>query len=187
MGIIILIAGVFLQASVHAATIEGKQFPDSVHVKGKKLVLNGVGLRTKKKLGMAFKVYAGALYVPAKTGDASAIINGGDKVVELIFLRGLDKKTLQDAWSDAYAANCQVECDKAAQQVKAFNAMMADVKEDSRLKLTFNDTGVVVELTAVKGAQAARIENAALAKNLMAVFVGPKPPTEELKKGLLGL
>jgi len=169
-----------------AAKIEEKEFPDSLTMNKKNLVLNGVGLRTKKKMGMNFKVYVGGLYTTAKSADAAKLMEPGDKVLELIFLRSLDKDTLQEAWAEAFPKNCQVECDQSAGMLKQFNELMADVKEDGRLKMTFDKDGVSVEITGKKETKSGRIDGAGFSKNLMAVFIGPQPPTEELKKGLLG-
>ncbi len=186
--IIIAISLMMLVTSqAFAAKIEGKEFPESVTLNKKNLVLNGVGLRTKKKLGMTFNVYVGGLYVTNKSTDATKHIENTDKVLELIFLRSLDKDTLQEAWSEAFTSNCQSECDQSGDKLKMFNDLMADVKEDNRLKMTFDKDGVSVNITGTKESKTGRIEGAVFAKNLMAVFIGPKPPTEELKKGLLGL
>lgn len=187
MRIIIIFAAMMMGAPAWAAKIEDKEFPDTLSITKKNLVLNGVGLRTKKKLGMNFRVYVGGLYVAAKSTEAAKHLEPGDKVLELIFLRSLDKGTLQEAWSEGFPKNCQMECEAGAETLKQFNDLMVDVKEDSRLKMTFDKDGVSVELTGKTENKSGRINSAAFAKNIMAVFIGPQPPTEQLKKGLLGL
>lgn len=182
MGIIIFA----LMWNLGALTIEKKEFVDSLSVNNKTFVLNGVGLRTKKKLGINFKVYVGGLYLLTKSEDSAKIIEASDKVLELIFLRSLDKSTLEEAWSEAFPKNCQVECEHSAGTLKQFNDLMTDVKEDGRLKMVFDANGVSIELVVKGGTKSSRIESAAFSKNLMAVFIGPQPPTEELKRGLLG-
>lgn len=186
MRIIIILLAMLGAVAASAASIEGKEFADSVEVNKKKLVLNGVGLRTKKKLGMNFKVYVAGLYVAEKSKDVEKLVAPGDKVLELVFLRSLDKDTLREAWGEAFPKNCRVKCDTEKDSIKKFNELMVDVKEDNRMKITFDKDGVSVELKGKKDSKSGRIEGAALAENLLAVFIGKEPPTEDLKKGLLG-
>ncbi|HRI17581.1 MAG TPA: chalcone isomerase family protein, partial [Burkholderiaceae bacterium] len=47
-----------------AAEVGGMKLDDKTTVGGQELVLNGAGIRTK----LMFKVYVGALYLPAKAG-----------------------------------------------------------------------------------------------------------------------
>ena len=61
LGIIIFLSLTSLWAS--GANIEKIDFADTVQQKGQQLILNGVALRTKRKLGINFRVYVAGLYV----------------------------------------------------------------------------------------------------------------------------
>ncbi|MGE0528428.1 MAG: chalcone isomerase family protein, partial [Bdellovibrionales bacterium] len=150
------------------------------------LVLNGTGLRTKRRLGMSFRVFVAALYLPEKTKDATKVIQGeGGRVLDLVFLRSLDRDTLQEAWSEGFKKNCKEDCGQMAAPLKTFNDLMSDVKDQSRLRLIFDGKQVQLELSG-KSRRTGTVAGKAFAKNLLAVFVGDHPPSEELKRGLLG-
>lgn len=171
-----------------AREIEKVDFADKVSLGTQQLTLNGVGLRTKKKLGMNFKVYVAALYLPAPNKDAKAIVAGsGNKVLELVFLRSVDRETLQEAWQEGFDKNCGSHCENARDQLKAFNDSMVDVKENSRLKITFDKDGVTLELKGAKLNKNAQIVGLPFHQALLSIFIGDHPPTTMLKDGLLGL
>jgi hypothetical protein len=182
LSIVLLLSSI----SVSALSIEKIEFPDQTSVGSQKLVLNGAGLRSKRKFGMSFKVYVGALYLPAKNQDSKAIINGSDvKRLELVFLRSVDAATLREAWSEGFDKNCKPNCEAAKPQFKAFNELMVDVKEKSRLKLTFTGNDIQVEVEG-KSNKSGQLTGEAIRQALMAIFIGDEPPTEDLKKALLG-
>lgn len=172
--------------SAFAKQVEGIDLQDELSVGTQKLRLNGAGLRVKRKFGLNFKVYVGGLYLAGKSQDAKAIINSADtKVLELVFLRSLDAATLREAWSEGFEKNCQSICDQARSGFNQFNALMTDVEENSRLKLTFTANDISVE---VKGKTSAsgKVSGEAIRKALLSIFIGDQPPTEDLKKALLG-
>lgn len=170
-----------------AATVERIEFKDEQLVGTQKYVLNGTGLRIKKKLGMKFKVYVAALYLPAKSKDADEIIKGGaPKILELVFLREVDRETLQDAWKEGFAKNCKEDCEAAKGQFKAFHDLMVDVRDGSRLKMTFDRNGVSVDIKGTK-TNSAVIDGEPFRRALLAIFIGDHPPSPELKAGLLGI
>lgn len=173
--------------TTHAKEIEKVNFPDELLLGNQKLVLNGVGLRTKKKFAMNFKVYVAGLYLPAKNADAAATIaSPGSKVLELVFLRAVDRETLQEAWQEGFTKNCKAECESAKDHFKAFNDTMVDVKENSRLKMTFDKDGVAVDIKGGKDNKKAQIVGDSFKKALLAIFIGEDPPTPDLKSGLMG-
>lgn len=173
--------------TTYAKQIEKVDFPDELTLGTQKLILNGVGLRTKKRLGMNFKVYVAGLYLAAQNKDAIDVINSqGPKVLELVFLRGIDRETLQEAWQEGFTKNCKAECENAKDYFKAFNDTMVDVSENSRLKMTFEKDGVSVEIKGAKDSKKAQVIGEPFKKALLAIFIGDQPPTPDLKTGLLG-
>lgn len=184
---IIIFFALMSSQSAWAIDVEGVSFAPTRAVNGKTLILNGAALRTKRKFGINFKVYVAGLWVPTKSSDPNQLMKPGDKILELVFLRSLDKDTMTEAWTDSFKKNCQLECESGLEFVKTFNDFMVDVKESSLLTLTFDKAGVSVEVMGKKENKKGRVDNAAFSRNLMAAFIGPAPPTEEFKKGLLGL
>jgi long-chain acyl-CoA synthetase len=173
--------------TTHAKQVEKVDFPEETMLGNQKLVLNGAGLRTKKKFGMNFRVYVAGLYLTAKNADANAVIaSPANKVLELVFLRGIDRETLQEAWQEGFEKNCKADCESAKDAFKAFNDTMVDVKENSRLKMTFDKDGVAVDIKGGKNAKKAQVIGEAFKRALMAIFIGDNPPTPELKAALLG-
>ncbi len=66
-----------LVVPVSAMEIGGVQMPDTLKLDGENLVLNGAGLRTK----FFFKIYAGGLYLPRPSADATAVIGADEPML----------------------------------------------------------------------------------------------------------
>src|SRR4051812_31752535 len=99
---------------LHAREMEGVDFAEQMEINNTKLILNGAGLRTKRKFGMNFKVYVAGLYLQEKSDHAPEIIASDDtKFVRMIFLRRLDVDTLKEAYDESYNKNCKTECETA--------------------------------------------------------------------------
>jgi len=170
--------------SAGAATIEKVDFPETLKLGSQNLVLNGVGLRAKKKMGMSFRVYVAGFYAKAKTDDSQKIINDGEtRVIDMVFLRNVDKKTITESWTEHISQNCKVSCDQISESMKPFLDGLTDMKDQGRMRLVFDKKG----LTMNSGGVEKRIEDASLSTNVISVFFGANPPTPELKRGLLGL
>lgn len=181
---IIIFVSLLFSITAGAATIEKIDFPESLMVGQQNLVLNGVGLRAKKKMGMTFRVYVAGLYVKAKTDDSQKLINDGEiKVIDMVFLRNVDKKTITESWTEHIAQNCKVSCDTIKDSMKPFLDNLTDMKDQGKMRLVFDKKG----LSMTSGASEKRIDDPALSTNVIAVFFGANPPTPELKRGLLGL
>lgn len=77
--VLIVSAGLLLGvSSANALTYKGVEMPDHMTVDGEKLVLNGVGVRTKKIIGFNKNIYVTGLYLKAKSDNAQAIINADE-------------------------------------------------------------------------------------------------------------
>lgn len=171
----------------HAALIEKIDFPDEIMLGTQKLVLNGGGMRKKKKFGMNFDVYVGALYIPAKSSDPVAIMASPlPKVIEMVYLRSIDRETQQEAWKESFGKVCGTDCEAAKDQLTAFNDLMVDVKDKSRLKMTFLKDGINVEVKG-KTDKSALVSGDAFRRVMLNMFLGPNATAPELKPKLLGL
>jgi hypothetical protein len=176
---------VMLAASTHhttaaAAQLEGATLPDTLKAGDKTLKLNGLGLRKKA----IFKVYVGGLYLESPSNDAGAILASDQaKAIRLHFLRDLKKGQLVEAFQEGFEANAK---DKAAQKA-AFDRMLAlvpDVKEGSTVTFTYvPGKGTTLQ---VADKELGVFEGKGFADAVFSIWLGPKPPSEDLRKGMLG-
>jgi hypothetical protein len=177
---------VLIAAQAGAMTVEKIDFADQLDVAGHKLVLNGAGLRIKRKFGIGFRVYVAGLYVVQKSSDAKALIASDEpKYLRMVFLRGLGKDTLQEAMEESFKKSCKFECENQTANLKTFLDLMVAVKENSEIKFAFDKESASVEVSG-KETRSGKIAGPAFSKNLLAMFIGDEPPTEEFKSALLG-
>lgn len=162
--------------------LAGVKVPDTTTVAGKTLKLNGMGLRKKA----VFKVYVGALYLEAASKDAAAVIAAdAPKSMGMHFLRSIEKAKLVDAFKEGFEANAPPKLAAQKANLDKMYGMVVDVKEGNSLVFTYvPGTGTVVSRD---GKDVGTIEGKDFAETLFSLWFGPKPPSEDLKKGLLGL
>jgi hypothetical protein len=163
-----------------AGELAGATLPDTLKAGEKTLKLNGLGLRKKA----VFKVYVGGLYLESPSKDAGAIITADQaKALRMHFLRDLTKAQLVEAFQEGFEANAK---DPTSQKA-AFDRMLAlvpDVKEGSTLTFTYLP-GKGTTLSA-GSKELGVFEGKGFADAVFAIWLGPKPPSDDLKKGLLG-
>lgn len=181
MRIALLAIGIAALAGAQAATYEGVTVPDTVTVGGKSLVLNGMGLRTK----FFFRIYVGALYLPQKAASMNAVLDqtGPDRIL-MHMIYAVDKSQFVDAWSEGFKDNNPQMSAGLKADVDKFIVFFGNSKKNDVITLDYlPGQGTQVSWNgAVKGT----IPGEDFHQALLRVFIGPKPPTEALKKGLLG-
>jgi chalcone isomerase-like protein len=175
------VAAVLLtSAAALAGDLAGVTLPDTLKAGEKTLKLNGLGLRQKA----IFKVYVGALYLESPSKDAEAILASDQpKAIRMHFLRDLSKAQLVEAFQEGFDANAK---DKAAQKANFAKmlALVPDVKEGETMTFTYvPGKGTTLqagdkELGVFAGKD--------FADAVFSIWLGPKPPSEGLKKGMLG-
>src|SRR5512147_624757 len=168
-------------APAAAKELAGATMPDTISAGGKTLRLNGLGLRKKA----IFKVYVGGLYLETPSSDAAAIL-GADvpKAVRMHFLRSVDRKKLVETFREGFEANAGAKASTQKAGIEKLLATVADVKDGSVTTYTYvPGAGTVVNRD---GKDVATIEGKEFAEVLFSLWLGPKPPSEDLQKGLLG-
>ena len=163
-----------------AAELSGVTLPDTLKVGEKTLKLNGLGLRKKAM----FKVYVGGLYLESPSKDARAILASDQaKAIRLHFLRDLTKAQLVEAFQEGFAANAK---DTVAQKA-TFDKMLAlvpDVKTGSTLTFIYlPGKGTTLQ---VADKELGVFEGKGFADAVFSIWLGAKPPSEDLRKGMLG-
>ena len=169
-----------LDTTALASELAGITLPDTLKAGDKTLKLNGLGLRKKAM----FKVYVGGLYLESPSKDAGAIVAADQaKAIRMHFLRDLTKAQLVEAFQEGFEANVK---DGAAQKA-AFDKMLAlvpDVKEGTTMTFTYLP-GKGTTLSAASK-ELGVFEGKGFAAAVFSIWLGPKPPSEDLKKGMLG-
>ena len=175
-------AALALAAGLGAADLAGVTMPDTVTVSGKTLRLNGLGLRTK----VFFKIYVGGLYLENPTHDAARAISADEtkRVVMHFLYKNVTKKQLDEAWQEGFEQNSVPIGAEAKAGLAQLEGWMADVSAGQEIVFTYEPgTGTTVELA---GQKKGTIAGAEFMQALWKVWLGPHPPTADLKKGLLG-
>lgn len=182
--IIALAVVVFVVVSmldVVAGSLAGVTLPDTQQVGSAKLVLNGLGLRTK----YVVKVYVAGLYLEQKSSDPTAIIKAdAPKRIVMQFLHGASKSQMTDAFDESFKDNSPDALKTMKPDIDRLLAAIEAVKSGDQMVFTYiPGTGTTYSMN---GTDKVTIAGPAFGQVLFSVWLGPKPPNAELKKGMLG-
>src|SRR6476659_1664542 len=130
-------------------------------------------------------MWVGGLYLESASKDASAILAADQaKAIRMHFLRDLTKAQLVEAFKEGFEANAK---DKTGQKA-AFDKMLAlvsDVKEGDTLTFTYlPGKGTTLQ---AGNKELGVFAGKGFSDAIFSIFLGPKPPSEDLKKGMLGM
>jgi hypothetical protein len=168
-------------SSAHAATLAGVSFPDDARVGDKTVTLNGLGVRTATLLKV--KVYVIGLYLERKSSDPQAIIESSEnKRIAMQFVHKVTADELRGGWSEGFEDNTR-DVEAIEGEIAKFNASMRDVNSGDSIVLDFSGDRVDVLINASK---IDSLTGTAFQRALLAIWLGPKPPNEALKEGILG-
>jgi len=176
-----VVAVLALALNLYAADLAGVTMPDSAQVGNTTLVLNGMGLRTK----IVVKVYVAGLYLPRRSSDAEGIIMAdAPKRLVMQFVRGVSRNQITDAFNESFHDNAPNAKKTVGVDIERFLAALEPVNERDQMIFTYlPDTGTTF---AINGKDKLTIAGLDFSQALFSVWLGPKPPTSGLKKGLLG-
>ena len=166
---------------LHAASLAGVTLPDTAQVGSTKLVLNGLGLRTK----MMVKVYVAGLYLEQKSSDANAIIKAdAPKQIVMHFVHGASQSQMSDAFNDSFHDNSPDAVKTMKADIDRLLGALEPVKVGDQMVFTYvPGTGTTFTMN---GKDKLTIAGPAFGQVLFSVWFGPKPPNGDLKKGMLG-
>jgi hypothetical protein len=167
--------------ALNAASLAGVTLPDSQQVAGKSLVLNGIGLRTK----IMVKVYVAGLYLEQKSSDPTAIMKSDTpKRIVMHFIYHPSKSQMADAFNEGFADNAPDALKTMKPDIDKLNGALEDLKAGDEMVFTYvPGTGTTL---AINGNDKVTIGGQPFAQALLSVWLGPKPPTADVKKGMLG-
>ncbi len=180
---LLLVLAVFaVAAPVLAGTLAGVTFPDTISVGGRTLALNGMGVRTK----VVFKVYVGGLYLETKTADATTVIQSdAAKRLVLQFVRNVDRNQITEAFDESVKNNAAAQAASLKAEVAQFLGALEPLKSGEQMAITYvPGTGTTIT---VRGQDKVTIPGLPFGQLVFSMWLGPKPPSGDLKKGLLGV
>ena len=169
-----------------AVEVGGVRFDDKTRVGSSEVQVNGAGLRKKA----FFKVYAMALYLPEKQGEAeAALATKGAKRIAITLLRDLTAQQFAEALQDGVASNhTEAEMSALKERLKLFSDAMLSVGEaksgSSVLIDWLPENGT--RLTVNGQAKGKDIAGEDFYKALLRIWLGNKPVQDDLKQALLG-
>jgi len=169
-----------------AVEVAGLKFDDKTRVGNSELLANGAGLRKK----LVIKVYAMALYLPEKRGDAEAVLAAkGAKRISISLLRDLTAKQFVEALEEGMANNhTEAEMAGLKDRLKQFSDTLLAIGEAK------SGTTVVIDwlpetgtrLTVNGQVKGKDIAGEDFYKALLKIWLGNKPVQDDLKQALLG-
>lgn len=170
-------------AGAAARECDGIPFPERIQARGETLTLNGLGLRKATIFGI--KVYVGALYVTHPTADAGAILTSREPVeVELRFVFHATASQLRNAWQEGFEKSAPGQLPRLQSRIAQLNGWMTGVGSGQRMTF-LRIPGVGIQYS-LDGAVQGTIAGDDFAEAFLAIWLGPSPPSQELRAGLLG-
>lgn len=167
-------------AGISDLTLSNVTFPAKASVGGNRLLRNGVGVRSK----LMVNVYAAALYLQEQTDSSELAIRQdlAKRLVMHITFRRITKEQFISHFEDDFR---QVRGhEKTADDIQRFVNSLPDMVQGDRLVMDYvPGRGTTVTLN---GHRLVLVEGRRFMWVLFRLFLGEHPPTEKLKRGLLG-
>ncbi|HET7867558.1 MAG TPA: chalcone isomerase family protein [Burkholderiaceae bacterium] len=173
-------------AQAQTAEVAGVKFEPTIQLDGTPLLLNGYGVRYKA----IFKVYAAALYLPAKAEAADAVIAApGPKRVQMVLLRQLDANEFGKIMSAGIERNASRE-----EFVQSLPAILGMGEAAARLRVLMPGDVITIDWVPsigttvyVKGKpEVGPIKDQRFFSALLKIWLGRSPVDPLLKDALLG-
>jgi hypothetical protein len=174
-------AALVLSTPAFARELAGVTMPDSATVGDKTLKLNGMGLRKKA----FFKVYVAGLYLETLSKDAAAIIAAdAPRLISMKYVRDVGKAKITEAFQDGFENNAKELAAKQKANIDKMIAAVPDLKDGETMSFSYlPGKGTTLLLD---GKSLLTVEGKEFADAVFLLWLGPKPASDDLKKGLLG-
>ncbi len=169
-----------LAVTVHAATLAGVTMPDAASVGGQRVSLNGVGLREK----LFIDIYVGGLYLANPTHDGAAAIAADEpkRVVMHFIYSKVTKEQMVETFMEGFGSQPSLAAEKANID-KLIAAVPAQVVAGDELGFDYVP-GRGTSMT-LNGSTLLTVPGVTFMKLVWGIYLGPHPPTEDLKRGML--
>jgi hypothetical protein len=176
-----LVAALGSSSIADAGELAGVEMPDQITIGEHSLVLNGMGLRKKAFI----KVYVAGLYLSERSGEPGTILAAdAPRRMTMSFLFSVGADKMCDAWKEGLEKNTPSASSDVEARFETLCTLLDDLGKGDTLIVTYlPGAGTAVESNGVvKGT----IPGKGFADALFASWLGPEPPGEEMKRGLLG-
>ncbi len=177
---LLVLAGLALSSPAFPAEYEGVDLPDTTQVASQTLVLNGYGMREK----FFMDIYVGALYLPTTTSSADKAINDNvpKKITMSFVYKKLSKEKMLGIFTEALEKNPETAAMTA--EINQLKAMFdQDVFRGDVVTIAYDPAaGTSISFNDKKKGT---VKGEAIMRGLWAIFLGPNPASEDLKKGML--
>lgn len=160
------------------------EFPAAVDLPdGKRLVLNGSGLRKYGMVGL--KVYYGALYLEGREHRPEVILDSpGHKAVVMRILRGVNRDVSRDNIRENIERNCRPPCAIPQDSLRELLRITPHTIAGESQTIIFGPEGRITIYR--QDQKIGEIVDARFARILLSTWIGGAPVSEELKQGMLG-
>ncbi len=179
----VLLMLLLIVVALPAAAMElaGVTLDKTVTVHNKTLTLNGAGIRKK----FFVKVYIGALYATRHLSSGQAALqDDGDKLIRMRFLYSrVEKQKIVNAFAEGLSENSPAVA--GSQESKRFLGLFRkDFVKGDTVDLFLGSDGTVS--ASHNGSLLGSLRSPALAKAVLAIYLGEHPADDDLKSGMLG-
>lgn len=164
-----------------AATLAGVTLPDRIVVGNKTLVLNGLGVREVS----IFKVraYVVGLYLESRSSDANEILRSTQQMrLELVFLHEASYSDISNALRDGIRENLK-DIQPLEGRLADLASVIPNLKPNDRVIFDISDSSLDIELV---GHKRKTIPGIDFSRAVLSIWLGPNPPSDDMKAGLLG-
>lgn len=181
--LLLLFAMLTIASAPAQTTAAGVSLPNSVTFDGKKLILNGVGVREKFWMDM----YAGALYLDKKNADANGIVNGNQPMALKLHMVSnlITSEKMIDAVNEGFKNATNGNTSKITSEIATFKSYFSE-------EISKNDVFDMVYLPK-EGLKVYKnnkllgtIEGVEFKRALFGIWLSNKPADKNLKQSMLG-
>jgi hypothetical protein len=167
-----------------AAELAGVEMPETLEVGGKRLQLNGLGLREATWLKV--DVYVAGLYLEERTADAQSVLDAEThQSIQIVFVRKVKRRSITEAWEQGFKKNAGPAVEQLQERIERLNSWMEDFAPGDTMG--FHRLPGAGAQVAVRGKLAGTIEGDDFARALWSIWLGDRPPNPGLKRGMLGI
>jgi len=177
----LLFAATLLPAFVvQSAEIEGVRFPEQLRMGEAQLQLRGAGLLRYRAV---FKAYAAALYLEEQV-QLDDVLGDIPRRLEIEYFYPVPARLFAEATVDGIARNVDgATLDHLQPRIAEFNALYEDIEPGDRYSLSYvPGRGTELELN---GQPKGVVAGADFASALFAIWLGPNPLSDGLRRELL--
>jgi hypothetical protein len=181
--LLLLFAMAFIAVAPAQTKAGGATIPNTVSFEGEKLVLNGVGVREKFWMDM----YAGALYLNAKSSNANTIMNADEPMAIKIHIvsKLISSDKMIDAVTEGFENSTNGNVAPLKTEIDKFIGFFRDeISKDDVFDIVYLPSkGVVVYKN---GTEQGTIKGKEFKKALFGIWLSNNPADKKLKEGMLG-